>query len=116
MNCVNTKSDEYKELLRVSGIPSIILEMRVSDWQEVNGLENFPSLEDILQEQEMPETPLIYKNEQGEVFDTYKEALDATSEGELSIESDGKEIAKVNVDTNVDTFHGTINHLVKQGG
>ena len=116
MNCVNTKSDEYKELLRVSGIPSIILEMRVSDWQEVNGLENFPSLEDILQEQEMPETPLAYKNEQGEVFDTYKEALDATSDGELSIESDGKEIAKVNVDTNVDTFHGTVNHLVKQGG
>ena len=47
MNCINIKSLEYKELLEASKLPSLLLEMRIAKWQETNGLDKFPKVEDI---------------------------------------------------------------------
>ncbi len=53
MNCINTKSKEFQELLEASKLPSLLLEMRVAKWQEQNGLESFPKVEDIIQSNEV---------------------------------------------------------------
>lgn len=55
MNCINTKSKEYLELLEVSKLPSLLLEMRIARWQEINGLESFPKVEDIIQSNKIVE-------------------------------------------------------------
>ena len=52
MNCINTKSKEFQELLEASKLPSILLEMRVAKWQEQNGLESFRKDQDISQSNE----------------------------------------------------------------
>jgi hypothetical protein len=48
MNCINTQSKEYKDLLESSKLPSLLLEMRIAKWQEINGLDNFPTIDDII--------------------------------------------------------------------
>jgi hypothetical protein len=68
-HCVNRSSQEFKELAEQSNINPIILAAKVSLWQEVNGLDNFPIISDImLQTEEMPaskssaETVSVMKN------------------------------------------------------
>jgi hypothetical protein len=46
-HCVNRSSQEFIALVEQSNINPIILAAKVSLWQEVNGLDNFPALEDI---------------------------------------------------------------------
>ena len=53
MNCINIKSLEYKELLEASKLPSLLLEMRIAKWQETNGLDSYPKVEDIIQSNEV---------------------------------------------------------------
>lgn len=47
-HCVNRSSQEFKALAEQSNINPIILAAKVSLWQEKNGLDNFPTLEDIV--------------------------------------------------------------------
>ena len=47
MHCVNRSSQEFKALAEQSNINPIILAAKVSLWQEANGLDNFPSIEDL---------------------------------------------------------------------
>ena len=56
MNCINTKSKEFQKLLEASKLPSFLLEMRIAKWQEQNGLDNFPKVEDIIQSNEVNTT------------------------------------------------------------
>lgn len=56
MNCINTKSKEYIELLEASKLPSLLLEMRISQFQDKNGIDSFPNLEDVIQSNEFNET------------------------------------------------------------
>ena len=65
---------------------------------------------------ESEETTLQYETPTGESFNTYQEALKVTDEGKIKLKVGDKIIAEVDSDTSVDTFNGTINHLVKQGG
>jgi hypothetical protein len=59
-HCVNRSSQEFIALAEQSNINPIILAAKVSLWQEVNGLDNFPSIENLeqqatfLQKEEMP--------------------------------------------------------------
>jgi len=46
-HCVNRSSPEFKALAEQSNINPIILAAKVSLWQEVNGLDNFPTIADI---------------------------------------------------------------------
>jgi hypothetical protein len=46
-NCVNVKSKEFKALAKQSNINPIILAAKVSLWQESNGLDKFPTLDEI---------------------------------------------------------------------
>lgn len=48
MNCINTKNKEFEELLEASKLPSLLLEMKISQFQDENGLESYPKLEDII--------------------------------------------------------------------
>ena len=52
-NCINTSSKEYKELLEQSKLNPLILKARISIFQDGNGLESFPKVEDIIQSQEV---------------------------------------------------------------
>mgnify|MGYP000914572911 CR=1 FL=1 len=46
-NCVNTNTKEFKELSAEAKLNPIVLAAKVSLWQEVNGLDNFPSLRNL---------------------------------------------------------------------
>ena len=46
-HCVNRSSPEFKALAEQSNMNPIILAAKVSLWQEKNGLDNFPTIEDV---------------------------------------------------------------------
>jgi hypothetical protein len=48
-HCVNRSSEEFKELAEQSNINPIILAAKVSLWQEVNGLDKFPTINTLFQ-------------------------------------------------------------------
>lgn len=50
MSCVNIKHKDFIELQEKSNLSSLVLEMRVSQWQKLNGEDSFPTLEEINQE------------------------------------------------------------------
>tara|TARA_R110000868_G_C10341095_1_gene715236 strand:- start:2 stop:328 length:327 start_codon:yes stop_codon:yes gene_type:complete len=47
MNCVNRNLPEFKELQGLSGTNEFILAAKISVWQDQNGLESFPTIEDL---------------------------------------------------------------------
>lgn len=49
-SCVNKNTEEFKALAEQSNINPIVLAAKVSLWQEVNGLDNFPMLSDVVKE------------------------------------------------------------------
>jgi hypothetical protein len=54
-SCINKNTEEFKALAEQSNINPIILAAKVSLWQEVNGLDNFPVISDVmLQTEDMP--------------------------------------------------------------
>ena len=54
-HCVNRSSREFIALAEQSNINPIILAAKISLWQEVNGLDNFPVISDVmLQTEDMP--------------------------------------------------------------
>lgn len=58
-HCVNRSSEEFKALAQQSNINPIILAAKVSLWQEKNGLDNFPSIDDILEAKSIASPQLI---------------------------------------------------------
>lgn len=56
-HCVNRSSPEFQVLLEQFNINPIILAAKVSLWQERNGLDNFPTVENISEEFINPEVP-----------------------------------------------------------
>ena len=54
-HCVNRSSEEFKALAEQSNINPIVLAAKVSLWQEVNGLDNFPTISDIKTEEILPQ-------------------------------------------------------------
>ena len=55
-HCVNRSSQEFTALAEQSNINPIVLAAKVSLWQEVNGLDNFPTISDIKTEEILPQT------------------------------------------------------------
>ena len=53
MNCIRTDIKEFQELLEASKLPSLLLEMRIAKWQEKNGLDSYPKVEDVIQSNEV---------------------------------------------------------------
>ena len=78
MNCINIKSLEYKELLEASKLPSLLLEMRIAKWQETNGLDKFPKVEDIIQSNEVNQTlkavDILQSDKAKQIFEKGKKA------------------------------------------
>lgn len=52
-NCVNPNTKEFKALAEQSNMNPIVLAAKVSLWQESNGLDKFPTLEDLLKPKEI---------------------------------------------------------------
>src|SRR6188768_2607683 len=48
MKCININDKQYKELLEASKLPSLLLELRISKWQEDDNTDEFPKIEDII--------------------------------------------------------------------
>lgn len=48
MNCININSPDFKKLVEETGIPSFELDYAIAKWQEINGLDKFPTAEEIL--------------------------------------------------------------------
>jgi hypothetical protein len=53
MNCININDSKYKELLEQTKLNPLILKARISIFQDKNGLESFPKLEDVIQSNEV---------------------------------------------------------------
>ena len=56
MNCINIKTKEFQKLLEATKLPSLLLEMRVAKWQETNGLDKFPTVDELQQPNEVNTT------------------------------------------------------------
>ncbi len=48
MNCINVNDSKYKELLEQTKLNPLILKARISIFQDKNGLESFPKVEDVV--------------------------------------------------------------------
>lgn len=62
-NCVNIKSKEFRNLLRDTNLTEKVLAAKVSLWQDDNGIDNFPTKQDIYKTMPLPLRLGIYKNE-----------------------------------------------------
>jgi hypothetical protein len=62
------------------------------------------------------EPNLEFETPKGETFNNYEDALKNTDEGKIALKIEGETIAEVDSDTNIETFEGAINKLVKAGG
>lgn len=47
-NCINRNTKEFKQLLEATKLPSIVLEVKISKWQEDTGSDEFPTEEEIM--------------------------------------------------------------------
>ena len=52
-NCINTSSKEYIELLEQTKLNPLILKARISIFQDKNGLDSYPKVEDVIQSNEV---------------------------------------------------------------
>lgn len=72
-NCINTSSKEYIELLEQTKLNPLILKARISIFQDKNGLESFPKVEDIIQSNEVNQTlkavDILSSNKAKQVFE-----------------------------------------------
>ena len=62
------------------------------------------------------EPRLSFETPSGEATDNYQEALQKTDQGNIKLNIEDVNVGEVSSDTDVRTFEGTINHLVKSGG
>lgn len=62
------------------------------------------------------ELNLSFETPSGEITDNYQEALQKTDQGNIKLNIEDVNVGEVSSDTDVRTFEGTINHLVKSGG
>lgn len=53
MNCINVNDAQYKELLEQSKLNPLILKAKISIFQDKNGLESYPKIEDVIQSNEI---------------------------------------------------------------
>lgn len=78
---------------------------------------NTLSIYDLLgQKTRVIEPSLTIETPSGETFTNYQQALRATDIGKIKIKIDDILLAEVDSNTDIRTFQGTINHLVKHGG
>ena len=56
MNCININDAQYKELLEQSKLNPLILKARISIFQDKNGLDSYPKVEDIIKSNEVNQT------------------------------------------------------------
>lgn len=74
MNCVNRNLPEFKMLQGLSGTNEFILAAKISVWQDQNGLESFPTIEDLgLARQPMFKKTSFFQLDVDKVSDSIKE-------------------------------------------
>ena len=83
MNCINKNTQEFKELLEASKLPSVLLAMRISKFQEQNGLESYPKLEDVVKPNELASTIQVKDGVQ-ELFESNPELANIGTQEQYS--------------------------------
>lgn len=48
MNCININSPDFKKLVEETGLPSYELDYAIAKWQDLNGVNNFPTADEVL--------------------------------------------------------------------
>ena len=72
-NCININDAQYKELLEQSKLNPLILKARISIFQDKNGLDSYPKVEDIIKSNEVNQTlkavDILQSDKAKQVFD-----------------------------------------------
>ena len=63
MNCINTSSTEFKDLLAETGMDPFTLEMSITAWQQDNITDEFPAANELIgvKEVEGSQTPVFFQ-------------------------------------------------------
>lgn len=107
VNCINTSSTEFQELLEATKLPSLLLEMRISQYQDKNGLDSYPKVEDIVQSEQVEKIENIFENLKG----SKKNELNWNETSENIIQ----EIVDLILDTDYSAEHNRILFNNRQG-
>ena len=81
MQCVNIKSKEFQELLEASKLPSLLLEMKISQFQDVNGIESYPTIKDLTPIDEVVDISLDKKDLNEFVDESVKPFFEERTQG-----------------------------------
>lgn len=65
MNCINVNDKNYIELLEQSKLNPLILKARISIFQDKNGLDSYPKVEDIIQSEQIIPNKNIFEDLKG---------------------------------------------------
>ena len=107
LDASNKPSTLFKQILNV---PTLPLGEAIQSYQNIYG----SKLKDKVVEGNEPN--LSFETPSGETTSSYQEALQKTEKGKIKLNIEDVNVGEVDSDTNLDTFEGTINHLVKSGG
>lgn len=103
---------------RLNFSPQERLNTLLSETQEISFEDQYVFRNDINTQasQKAIEPSLTIETPNGEIFTSYQQALQATNVGKIKIKIDNVLLTEVDSNTDIRTFQGTINHLVKHGG
>jgi hypothetical protein len=82
-NCVNKNSKEFKALAEQSNINPIVLAAKVSLWQESNGLDKFPTVQEIQNVNFLPEEIKIGPISKNKVSALLEQNMPSTKRGNI---------------------------------
>jgi hypothetical protein len=76
MNCILKTSKEFKSLLKETNLHPFVLEVKIAKWQEINGVDNYPTVEDIYKSTDINQTlkavDILQSDKAKQVFDKGK--------------------------------------------
>jgi len=104
----NEKGEQSKLFSEIFNIPILSFE------DSLNIYKNTYS-EKVRKGAEESELRLVFETPSKKIFSNYREALIATPSGEILLKVNDVIVGRVNSDTDITTYNGTLNHLIKQG-
>lgn len=86
MNCINIHTKEFQELLEATKLPSLLLEMRISDFQEEYGIYSYPTFDEIreINFKKIELNSLLNTNNKSEIFTPIEVTFNKESEQNFS--------------------------------
>ena len=84
-NCINYKSKDFNDLLNQLGLPQGVLAAKIANWQEINGIDNWPTASDLgynskFNNSSLPDSNSNIKPGVAELFESNPELANAVYE------------------------------------